>query len=97
MSFAHAFSTEAFPRWSLAACGEPDETTATGTPTATQRSTATAAPTDTYFTLDRVLDISIEIDPADRDILRHQTRTFEDLMAEIEEYGLSKPFADIYD
>ena len=28
--------------------------------------------------------------------MRHQTRTFEDLMAEIEKYGLSQPFADIY-
>ena len=54
-------------------------------------------PTDAYFALDRVLVISIEIDPEDWDTLRHQTRTFEDLMAEIEQYGLSRPFADIYD
>ena len=30
------------------------------------------------------------------DTLRHQTRTFEDLIAEIEEYELSRPFASIY-
>ena len=46
--------------------------------------------------IDRVLDISIEIAPEDWDTLRHQTRTFDDLMAEIEEFGLSRPFADIY-
>ena len=51
---------------------------------------------DAYFALDRVLDIAIEIDTEDWDTLRHQTRTFEDLFAEIEEYGLSQPFADIY-
>ena len=51
---------------------------------------------DAYFALDRVLDIAIEIDTADWDTLRNQTRTFEDLFAEIEEYGLSQPFADIY-
>ncbi len=43
-----------------------------------------------------MLDISIEIAAEDWDTLRHQTRTFEDLIAEIEEYGLSRPFADIY-
>ena len=47
--------------------------------------------------MERVLDISIEIAPDDWDTLRHQTRTFEDLMAEIEEYNLSRPFASIYD
>ena len=47
--------------------------------------------------MDRVLEISIEIAPEDWDTLRHQTRTFEDLMAEIERYNLSRPFADIYD
>ena len=46
--------------------------------------------------MDRVLEISIEIAEEDWDTLRHQTRTFEDLMAEIEKYGLSQPFADIY-
>ncbi|MBH76884.1 MAG: hypothetical protein CL897_01435 [Dehalococcoidia bacterium] len=59
----------------------------------------TATPRDEtspYFDLDRVLDIAIEIDPEDWETLRHQTRTFEDLMAEIEKYQLSRPFADIY-
>ena len=46
--------------------------------------------------MDRVLEISIEIAEEDWDTLRHQTRTFDDLMAEIEEYQLSQPFADIY-
>ena len=54
-------------------------------------------PSDPYFALDHVLDIAIEIDPGDWDTLRHQTRTFEDVMAEIEKYNLSRPFADIYD
>ncbi|WP_420640024.1 CotH kinase family protein [Candidatus Poriferisocius sp.] len=49
-----------------------------------------------YFALDRVLDISIEIAPEDWDTLRHQTRTLEDVFAEIQEYNLSRPFADIY-
>ena len=53
-------------------------------------------PSDAYFALDRVLDISIEIAPEDWDTMRYQTRTFEDLMAEIEKYQLSQPFADIY-
>ena len=75
-------------------------------PEPTPGSTATAAPTpqdgaeahpsDAYFALDRVLDISIEIAGEDWDTLRHQTRTFEDVIAEIEAYGLSRPFADIY-
>ena len=57
----------------------------------------TSAPdSDSYFSLDRVLDIEIEIAAEDWDTLRHQTRTFGDLMAEIEEYGLSRPFANIY-
>ena len=43
-----------------------------------------------------MLDISIEIAGEDWDTLRHQTRTFEDVIAEIERYGLSRPFADIY-
>ena len=68
------------------------------TPTAP---TPTASPTptpdsDAYFALDRVLNIEIEFAPEDWDTLRHQTRTFEDLMAEIEEYGLSRPFDNIY-
>ena len=55
-----------------------------------------AHPSDAFFALDRVMDISIEIAPTDWDTLRHQTRTFEDLIAEIEAYGLSRPFASIY-
>ena len=55
-----------------------------------------AHPSDAYFALDRVMDISIEIAVEDWDTLRHQTRTIEDVLAEIEEYGLSRPFADIY-
>ena len=47
--------------------------------------------------MERVLEVVIEIDPEDWDTLRHQTRTFEDLMAEIEKYQLSRPFASIYD
>ena len=43
-----------------------------------------------------MLDISIEIAGEDWDTLRHQTRTLEDVFAEIERYGLSRPFADIY-
>ena len=58
---------------------------------------AEAHPSDAYFALERVLDISIEIAGEDWDTLRHQTRTFSDVIAEITEYGLSRPFADIYD
>ncbi len=54
-------------------------------------------PSEAYFAMDRVLEVSIEIAEEDWDTLRHQTRTFEDLMAEIERYQLSRPFADIYD
>ena len=57
---------------------------------------AAAHPSDAYFALDRVLDISIEIAVEHWDTLRHQTRTFEDLFAEIAEYELSRPFAKIY-
>ena len=53
-------------------------------------------PRAAYFSLDRVLDISIDIDVEDWDTLRHQTRTLADVFAEIEEYGLSRPFASIY-
>ena len=47
--------------------------------------------------MDRVLEVNIEIAEDDWDTLRNQTRTFDDLMAEIERYNLSRPFADIYD
>ena len=69
----------------------------TATPAPTPDDGAEAHPSDAYFALDRVLDISIEIAGEDWDTLRHQTRTFEDVMAEIEEYALSRPFADIYE
>ena len=66
-------------------------------PAPTRQDDAEAHPSDAYFALDRVLDISIEIAGEDWDTLRHQTRTLEDVFAEIEEYALSRPFADIYD
>ncbi len=47
--------------------------------------------------MERVLEVSIEMDADDWDMLRHQTRTFDDLIAEIEEHQLSRPFASIYD
>ena len=71
-------------------------TVAAPTPAPTPEPPKDADPSDAYFALDRVLDINIEIAPQDWDTLRHQTRTFEDLMAEIERYNLSQPFADIY-
>ena len=58
-----------------------------------QASTTTAATSDDYFALDRVLDISIEIAEEDWDALRHQTWTVESLRSEIEEHGLSRPFS----
>ena len=66
------------------------------TPAPTLANAGEAHPGDAFFALDRVLDIDIEIAPEDWATLRHQTRTFEDLMVEIETYGLSQPFADIY-
>ena len=79
-------------------------TTATPRPTTTPAGTRTPAaedsrpadPSDPYFNRQRVLNIAIEIAREDWETLRHQTRTFEDLIAEIERYGLSRPFADIY-
>ena len=79
-------------------------TTATPHPTTTPAGTRTPAaadsrpadPSDRYFDRQRVLNIAIEIAREDWETLRHQTRTFEDLIAEIERYGLSRPFADIY-
>ena len=65
-------------------------------PSPTNQDDAEAHPSSAYFALERVLDISIEIAGEDWDTLRHQTRTFGDVIAEIEEYGLSRPFADIY-
>ncbi len=69
----------------------------TATPAPTPDAAAEAHPSDTYFSLERVLDISIEIADDGWDTLRHQTRTFADVIAEIAKYGLSRPFADIYD
>ncbi len=89
--------------------GEEEAPTAAATPTAEatpgptqEQPTATPTPavdidpSDAFFAMDRVLDIEIEIAPEDWDTLRHQTRTFEDVLAEIEEYQLSRPFSDIY-
>ena len=61
------------------------------TPAPTPEELEEADPSDAYFAIDRVLEVSIEIDPDDWDTLRHQTRTFEELMAEIEKYNLSSP------
>ena len=80
------------------------EPTAQATPSATVAATPAPTPeepkqvdpSEAYFAMDRVLAISIEIAEDDWDTLRHQTRTFEDLVAEIEKYNLSRPFADIY-
>ena len=66
------------------------------TPPPTPEGPEVVDPSDAYFAMDRVLEVSIEIAEEDWDTLRHQTRTFEDLMAEIEQYNLSRPFADIY-
>lgn len=91
----------------LAACSPPDATpTFTSIPAPLDTRTPTPLPVpdkisgdDTraaYFSLDRILDIKIEIAAEDWDALRHQTRTLEDVMAEIEEFDLSRPFSDIY-
>ena len=75
--------------------------TPTAVPIATATPTPTTAgrephPTDPYFALDHVLDIAIEIPRADWDTLRNQTRTLEDVFAEIGANCLSQPFASIY-
>ena len=64
--------------------------------TPTPEETEEVDPRDAYFAMQRVLEVSIEIAEDDWDTLRNQTRTFEDLMAEIERYELSRPFAEIY-
>ena len=81
----------------------PDAPAPTTAPPAAPQDDATAArddaepdPRAAYFELGRILDITIEIDVEDWDTLRHQTRTLADVFAEIEEYGLSRPFASIY-
>ncbi len=63
---------------------------------AEDREGSEADPSDAYFALDRVMDISIEIEVEDWDTLRHQTRTIEDVVAEIAAHSLSRPFASIY-
>ena len=63
---------------------------------AEDRDGSEADPSDAYFALDRVMDISIEIEVEDWDTLRHQTRTIEDVVAEIAAHSLSRPFASIY-
>ena len=73
------------------------EPTVAPTPALTPEEPEEFDPSGAYFAMDRVLEVVIEIDADDWDTLRHQTRTFEDLMAEIEKYNLSQPFASIYD
>jgi hypothetical protein len=73
-----------------------DAATAATAPASAPDDNAETDPRAAYFDLDRVLDISIEIDIDDWDMLRHQTRTLADVFTEIEEYGLSRPFASIY-
>ncbi len=80
---------------SAAATPQPT-TTPAATPAQAAEEARPADPTDAYFDLEHVLNIAIEIAPEDWDTLRHQARTLEDLLAEIAEYGLSRPFADIY-
>ena len=74
----------------------PDTDASTTSPPAPPQNDAETQSRDAYFALDHVLDISIEIAEPDWDTLRHQTRTIADVFAEIEEYGLSRPFASIY-
>ncbi len=70
--------------------------TAPATPAPTREEPGESDPSGAFFAMDRVLEVSIEIAEEDWDSLRHQTRTFEDLMAEIEKHNLSRPFANIY-
>ena len=103
---ADATATATAPTTDAASDPAGAETTGTAPEEPAPEPTAAAAPTleddagahpsDAYFALGRVLGISIEIANEDWDTLRHQTRTFEDVIAEIGEYGLSRPFADIY-
>ena len=74
----------------------PNTDASTTSPPAPPQFDAETQSRDAYFALDHVLDISIEIARPDWDTLRHQTRTIADVFAEIEEYGLSRPFASIY-
>ena len=58
---------------------ETSDTTPEPAPGSAPEDGAEAHPSDAYFALDRVLDISIEIAGEDWDTLRHQTRTLEDV------------------
>ena len=73
-----------------------DAAASTAVPPADPQDDTETDPRDAYFALDRVLDISIDIAVEDWDVLRNQTRTLADVFAEIEKYGLSRPFAKIY-
>ena len=82
-----------------AACGgggAADAAPTSAPAAAPQLSSTTPAAEGGYYALNRVLDISIRIAPEDWDALRNQSRTLEDVFAEIEEKRLSEPFADIY-
>ena len=61
------------------------------TPLPTPEEPEEVDPSDAYFALDQVLEVSIEIAEEDWDTLRHHTRTFEDLMAEIESTTFPAP------
>ena len=59
-----------------------------------QLSADTSHPSDPYFALDRVLDVSIEIAPEDWERLRGQTRTFADIFVGAD--CLDSPADDIF-
>ena len=81
----------------LAGCTLPLEEADSPVPTpSAPADPVTQDATNPYFVLDHVLDIAIEIAPADWDALRHQTRTWEELGEEIATGCLAQPFADIY-
>ena len=63
-------------------------------PTFGQLAADTAHPSDPYFALDRVLDVSIEIAPEDWDRLRGQTRTLADILVGAD--CLDSPADDIF-
>ncbi len=77
---------------------EWEEVDAVAGPTSPVQTTGETQPhaSDSYFALDHVLDIAIEIAPADWHTLRHQTRTLEDVITEIQTGCLAQPFTDIY-
>ena len=95
--FAAALAALALAALLAAACGR-DAAPAPSSPTAAPISQSAApAPADgDYYALSRVLDVSIQIAPADWDVLRREGRTLEDVFAEIGEKRLSEPFADVY-